>query len=57
MQDVGLCDEVESVSEFAYFGDSVSAGDGRVAAVTARARYYGLGLRSVVSSCMVEDFP
>ena len=35
-QEVKLCDEVETVSEFAYLGDRVSAGGGCEAAVTAR---------------------
>ena len=32
------CDEVEIVKEFIYLSDRVSAGGGREAAVTARAR-------------------
>ena len=35
-QEVKLCDEVETVCEFTYFGDSVSEGGGCEAAVTAR---------------------
>ena len=31
-----LCDEVETVGEFTYFGDRVSAGRGCEAAVTVR---------------------
>ena len=34
-QDVKLCDEVETVREFTYHGDRVSAGGGCEAAVTA----------------------
>ena len=37
-QEEKLCDEVESVSEFTYVGDRVSAGGGCEAAVTARTR-------------------
>ena len=37
-QEVTLCDEVETVSECTYLGDSVSAGGGCEAAVTARTR-------------------
>ena len=33
-----LCDAVETVGEFTYLGDSVSAGAGCEAAVTARTR-------------------
>ena len=35
-QEVKLCDEVETVSEFTCLGDRVSAGGGCEAAVTAR---------------------
>ena len=38
-QEVKLCDEVETVSEFTYLGDRVSAGVGFEAAVTAIIRY------------------
>ena len=34
-----LCDEVETVREFTYLGDSVSEDGGCEAAVTARTRY------------------
>ena len=37
-QEVKLCDEVETVSEFTYLGDRVSAGGGCEAAATARTR-------------------
>ena len=37
-QEVKLCDEVETVSEFTYLGDRVSAGGGSEAVVTARTR-------------------
>ena len=35
-QDENLCDEVETVREFTYLCDRVSAGEGCDAAVTAR---------------------
>ena len=35
-QEEKLCDEVETVKEFTYVGDRVSAGGGCEAAVTAR---------------------
>ena len=38
-QEVKLCDEVETVKEFTYLGDRVSAGGGCEAAVTVRTRY------------------
>ena len=37
-QEEMVCDEVETVREFTYLGDSVSAGGGCEAAVTARTR-------------------
>ena len=37
-QEVKICDEVETVSEFTYLGDRVSVGGGCEAAVTARTR-------------------
>ena len=37
-KEVKLCDEVETVREFTYLGDRVSAGGGCEAAVTARMR-------------------
>ena len=38
-QEETLCDEMETVREFTYLGDKVSAGGGCEAAVTARTRY------------------
>ena len=38
-QEVKLCDEVKTVSEFTYLDDSVSAGGGCEAVVTARTRW------------------
>ena len=37
-QEEKLCDEVETVREFTYVGDMVSAGGGCETAVTARTR-------------------
>ena len=37
-QELKLCDEVETLREFMYLGDRVSAGGGCEAAVTARSR-------------------
>ena len=37
-QEVKLCDEVETVSEFTYLGDRVNAGGGCEAAVAAKTR-------------------
>ena len=37
-QEVKLCEEVETLCEFTYLGDRVSAGGGREAAVTVRTR-------------------
>ena len=44
-QEVELCDEVETVSEYTSFGDRVSAGEGYEAAVTARTRCGWVKLR------------
>ena len=38
LQEVKLCDEVETVRDFTYLGDRVSAGGGCEAAVTSRTR-------------------
>ena len=40
-----MCDEVETVGEFTYLGDKVSAGGGCEAVVTARARCGWVNLR------------
>ena len=45
-QEEKLCDEVETVREFTYLGDRVSAGGGCEAAVTARTRCGELSLGS-----------
>ena len=53
--EVKLCDEVETVSEFTYLSDRVSAGGGCEAAVTVRTRC-GLSFLSAVRCCMAEYF-
>ena len=45
VQEEKLCDEVETVWEFTYLGDRVSAGEGYEAAVTARIRCQWVKLR------------
>ena len=55
-QEVKLCDEMETVSEFTYLGDRVSAGGGCEAAVTARTRWGGEGLGIVVSCWIAGGF-
>ena len=37
-QEEQLCDDVETIKKFTYFGDRVSAGGGCEAVVTARTR-------------------
>ena len=54
-QEETLCDEVESVRQFTYLGDMVSAGGGCEAAVTARTNMGWLNIGSAVSCCMVGD--
>ena len=49
-QEERLHDEVETVMEFTYLGDKVSADGGHEAAMTAKTG--GLGLGGVVSCCM-----
>ena len=55
-QEEKLCDEVETVMEFTYLGDRISAGGGCEAAVTARTRCGWVNLGNVMSCCMVGDF-
>ena len=50
-----LGDEVETVRELTYLGDSVSAGGGCKAAVTARTRCGWDTLGSVVNCCILGD--
>ena len=55
-QEEKSCDEVESVREFTYLGDRVSAGGGSEASVTARTRCGWISVGSEVSWCMTGDF-
>ena len=50
-----LSDEVETVREFTYLGDRVSAGGGCEADVAARTICGELSSRSAVSCCMAKD--
>ena len=54
-QEEKSCDEVETVRQFTYFGDKVSAGGGCEAVVTAGTRCAWVKL-SAVSCCMAGDF-
>ena len=56
-QEVKLCDEVESVREFTYFGDRVSVGGGCEAAVTARTRCGWVKLRECGELLYGKRFP
>ena len=51
-----LCDEVETVREFSYICDRVSAFGGCEVDVTARKNVGRLILGSAVRCCMTEDF-
>ena len=53
-QEEKLCDGVETLREFSYLGDIVSAGRGCKAAVTVRTKC-GLGLGGAVNCCMAGD--
>ena len=55
-QEEKLCDEAETVNEFTYLGDRVSADEGCEAAVTARTRCGWVKLGCEVSCCMAGDF-
>ena len=55
-QEEKLCDEVETVREFTYLGDRVSASRGCEAAVTVRTRCGGLSFGILVSCCMAGGF-
>ena len=55
-QEVKLCDEVETVSDFTHLGDRVSAGGGCKAAVTTRIRRGLAKFGSVVSRSMAGGF-
>ena len=54
--EVVLFDEVETLGEFTYLCDGVSAGGGCEAAVTARKKWVVLSLGSAVSCYVAEDF-
>ena len=56
-QEVKLCDEVETVGEFKYVGDRVSAGGGCEAAVTTRARCGWVKFRECVELLCGRRFP
>ena len=56
-QDERLCDEVEAVSEYAYFGDRVSAGGGCEAAVTSRSRCWWVKFRECCELLYGRRFP
>ena len=60
-QEEKLCDEKETVREFTYLGDRVSAGGYCETAMTVRtrcgwAKYMECMVWSVVSCCMAGDF-
>ena len=56
-QEVKLCDEVETVCEFTYLGDRVSASGGCEAAVTARTRCVWVKLRELCKLLHGRRFP
>ena len=56
-QEVKLCDEVETVSEFIYLGDRVSASGGCEAAVTVGTRYGWVKLRECGELLYGRRFP
>ena len=56
-QEVKLCEEVETVSEFTYLGDRVSASGGCEAAVTARTRSGWVKLRECGELVYGSRFP
>ena len=51
-----LCDEVETVREFTYLCDRVSAGGGCESVVIVRTRCGWATLRGAESCCMAGDF-
>ena len=55
-QEGKLCDEVETVREFTFCGDRVSASGGCEAAMTVRQDVGWLSLGSAVRCCMAGDF-
>ena len=56
-QEERLCDEVETVREFTYLGDRVSAGGGCGAAVTARIRCWWVRFRECGELLYGRIFP
>ena len=56
-QEEKLCDKVETVREFTYLGDLVSAGGGYKAAVTARTRCGWVKVRECGESLHGGRFP
>ena len=56
-QEVKLCDEVKTVSEFTYLSDRVSAGGGCEPAVTARTRSGWVKLRECGELLYGRRFP
>ena len=52
-----LCDEVDTVREFTYVGDNVSAGGGSEAAVTARIRHGWTKIRECSDLLYDRKFP
>ena len=56
-QEEKLCDEVVTVREFTFIGDSVSAGGGFEAAVTARIRYGWVKFRECLELLYGRRFP
>ena len=56
-QEVKVCDEVETVSEFTYLCDRVSAGEGCEAVVTARTRCWWVNFRECGELLYGRRFP
>ena len=56
-QEEKLCDEVETVGEFTYLGDRVSAGGGCEAVVTARTRCGWVNFRECGELLYGRRFP
>ena len=56
-QEVKLCGEVETLLEFTYIGDRVSAGEGCEVAVTARTRSWWVKFRECGELLYVRRFP
>ena len=56
-QEERLCDEVETVRQFTYPGDRVSAVGGHEASVTAIKRCGWLSFRNVMNYCIERCLP